>query len=89
MYNSRREGTASRGKPDFATGPRKAGVTTNIEANKSDPLDDIAMDTVFVKTHQIQEVELRSQHTSQSNDLEYTQERHGSEDSIVRADNRV
>jgi len=89
IFGSRGENTASRAKSDFATNPRKAGVTTNIEANKGGHSEDIALDTVFVKTHQIQEVELRSQRTSRSNDLEYAQERHGSEDSIVRVDNRV
>lgn len=72
----------TRGKPEFNNLDRRAGVTTNIEANLHDDEDEIALDTIAVKTHQVQEVEVRS-NTSQLTDLDYTQ-RQGSEDAIVK-----
>lgn len=81
----------SRGKAEFSSTERKAGVTTNIEANGNDHYDEIALDAIAVKTSQTQEVEVRG-HTSRSDEFnhsDYEVERSGSQDAIVHAENVV
>jgi len=77
-YASGESGTGLRGIPDLATGSRRNVVTTDIAASKTRDKD-IAMDSVLVKTHQVQEVEVEGERGPSN-----IHERQGSQDPIVR-----
>jgi len=81
-------GNMPKGSSTHAGLPRGPCVSTKIEAGKSghdDDDDNMAMDSVLVKTHHVHEVEIqgRSGRASETNDLEFERDRHGSEGSMV------